>query len=151
MTGKTIDSSCSIARSLGVLGERWTFLILREALSGVTHFAQFRDALGLAPDVLTARLATLVDYGVMTRTPYQEPGRRSHFAYELTPAGRELRTVLAALQQWGDTYLPWPDGPTVLRRTRGTGGALHVGFIDDDGCEVDGNDVVSVRTAAYPT
>jgi DNA-binding HxlR family transcriptional regulator len=96
---KVPESSCSIARSLGVLGERWTFLILREALTGATRFSQFRDALGIAPDVLTERLNTLVEYGVMTREPYQEAGSRSRFAYDLTPAGRELQVVLLALQQ----------------------------------------------------
>jgi len=59
------EPNCSIARSLEVLGERWTFLILREALSGATRFAQFREALGIAPDVLTDRLSTLVEYGVL--------------------------------------------------------------------------------------
>lgn len=144
------ESSCSIARSLGVLGERWTFLILREAMSGVTRFAQFREVLGIAPDVLTDRLATLVARGVLTREPYQEPGRRSRFAYVLTPAGRELSIVLGSLQQWGDEHLPWPDGPTVLRRDRGTGRPLHVGYIDDRGHEVDAEDVAFIRTAAYP-
>jgi DNA-binding HxlR family transcriptional regulator len=70
---KVPDSSCSIARSLGVLGERWTFLILREAFLGATRFAEFRDGLGVAPDVLSDRLATLVAYGVMEREPYREP------------------------------------------------------------------------------
>src|ERR1700761_7656533 len=67
---------CSIARSLCVVGERWTFLILREAFFGVTRFSEFRDRLGVAPDVLTERLATLTEAGVLTREPYQEPGRR---------------------------------------------------------------------------
>src|ERR1700712_3660084 len=102
MATKTLDPNCSIARTVGVLGERWTFLILREALWGVTRFAQFRDALGIAPDVLTERLNTLVEYGVLTRSPYQEPGRRARFEYEVTTAGRELQVVLGALQQWGD-------------------------------------------------
>jgi DNA-binding HxlR family transcriptional regulator len=75
-----LDPNCSIARSLGVLGERWTFLILREAMDGVTRFAQFRDVLGIAPDVLTDRLTTLVEYGVMSRAPYQEPGSRTALA-----------------------------------------------------------------------
>jgi DNA-binding HxlR family transcriptional regulator len=141
---------CSIARSLGVLGERWTFLILREALSGVTRFAEFRAHLGIAPDVLAARLATLVDYGVLTREPYQEPGSRSRFAYQLTPAGRELRVILGALQQWGDDHLPRADGPTILRQERGTGRPLHVGYVDDGGREVGCADVEFVKTAAYP-
>src|SRR6201995_2677721 len=84
------DLMCSIARSLCVLGERWTFLILREAFSGVTRFSEFRDRLGVAPDVLTERLATLTEAGVLTREPYQEPGRRARDAYPLTPSGRGL-------------------------------------------------------------
>ena len=147
---KVPDSSCAIARSLGVLGERWTFLILREATLGVTRFAQFRDSLGIAPDVLTERLATLVEYGVMERVAYQEPGSRSRSAYVLTPAGRELSVVLAALQQWGDEHLPWPEGPSMLRRVRDSDRPVHVGFVDDRGREVPAEDVAMIRTDAYP-
>ena len=144
------EPACSIARSLTVLGERWTFLILREALGGATRFAQFRDALGIAPDVLADRLATLVTYGVLTREPYQEPGRRGRYGYQLTPAGRELQVVLGALQQWGDTHLPRPEGPTLLRRQRGTDRPLHVAYVDDDGREIAPDDVAFVRTPASP-
>jgi DNA-binding HxlR family transcriptional regulator len=133
-----------------VLGQRWTLLILREALAGATRFAQFRDELGVAPDVLTERLGTLTDAGVLTREPYREPGHRTRYAYELTPAGRELLVVLGALQQWGDEHLPWPQGPTVLRRDRRSGDALHVGYVNDLGREVPTQDVEFVRTAAYP-
>ena len=145
------DLMCSIARSLCVLGERWTFLILREAFSGVTRFSEFRDRLGIAPDVLTERLATLTEAGVLTREPYQEPGRRARYAYHLTPAGEELRVVLGSLQQWGDEHMPPPGGPTVERRARGTGRPLHVGYVDDDGREVALDDVEFVPTANYPT
>jgi DNA-binding HxlR family transcriptional regulator len=134
--GKDLDSTCSIARSLGVLGERWTFLILREAFLGATKFAEFRDRLGIAPDVLSDRLSTLVEYGVMEREPYQEPGARPRFAYRLTPVGTELKVVLHALQQWGDKYLPRPEGPSVLRRIRNTDLPVHVGYVDDRGNEV---------------
>lgn len=147
---KVPDSSCAIARSLGVLGERWTFLILREATLGVTRFAQFRDSLGIAPDVLTERLATLVEYGVLERAAYQEPGSRSRSAYILTPAGRQLAVVLAALQQWGDEHLPWPEGPSMLRRVRDSDRPVHVGFVDDRGREVPAEDVAMIRTDAYP-
>jgi DNA-binding HxlR family transcriptional regulator len=150
-TPKMLESSCSIARSLGVLGERWTFLVLREAFTGTTRFAQFREALGVAPDVLTARLATLVEHGVLVREPYQEPGSRPRDEYRLTEAGRALQVTLGALQEWGDRYLPWPAGPTVERRTRDTGRPVHVGFIDDLGREVAPHDVETVRTAAFPT
>jgi DNA-binding HxlR family transcriptional regulator len=145
-----LESPCSIARSVGVLGERWTFLILREAFFGVTQFARFRESLGVAPDVLSDRLNTLVQYGVMERVPYQEPGTRARHAYELTPAGRELAVVLGALQQWGDTHLPRPEGPTVVRRTRKTGRPVHIGFLDDRGREVLADDVAFEKTAAYP-
>ena len=141
---KVPDSSCAIARSLGVLGERWTFLILREATLGVTRFAQFRDSLGLAPDVLTERLATLVEYGVIERVPYQEPGTRSRFGYRLTPAGRELRVVLASLQQWGDQHLPRAQGPSMLRRVADTDRPVHIGYIDPDGREVPADGVAMI-------
>ena len=130
------EPACSIARSLGVLGERWTFLILREALLGATKFAEFRDRLGVAPDVLSDRLSTLVAHGVMERAPYQEPGARPRSGYRLTTAGTELQVVLSALQQWGDKYLPRPEGPSMLRRIRGTDLPVHVGYVDDDGNEV---------------
>ena len=142
--GKDLDPTCSIARSLGVLGERWTFLILREAFLGATKFAEFRDRLGVAPDVLSDRLSTLVEYGVMEREPYQEPGARPRFAYRLTPAGTELRVVLSALQQWGDNYLPRPEGPSVLRRIRGTDLPVHVGYVDDQGTEIAPADVAMI-------
>lgn len=145
--GKIPDSNCSIARSLGVLGERWTFLILREAFLGATRFAEFRDRLGVAPDVLSDRLATLVDFAVMEREPYQEPGARLRFAYQLTPAGQELLVVLGALQQWGDKHLPCPQGPSMLRRVRQTAQPVHIGFIDDHGQEVAQADVAIIPAA----
>lgn len=149
-SGGLAGLTCSIARSLEVVGARWTLLIMREALSGRTRFAEFRDALGIAPDVLTERLNTLVEYGVMTKQPYQEPGSRARFSYHLTPAGRELLVVVGALQQWGDAHLPREEGPTVGRRSRLDNGPVHVGFIDARGNEVDIDDVDLVRTAAYP-
>ncbi|WP_066074177.1 helix-turn-helix domain-containing protein [Frankia sp. EI5c] len=147
---KVPDSTCSIARSLGVLGERWTLLVLRDAFLGATRFSQFRASLGIAPDVLTDRLATLVEYGIMRREPYQEPGARPRFGYHLTPAGRELHVVLTALQQWGDDHLPHPEGPSVLRRVTGTDRPVRVGFLDPDGREVQPEDVTLVMTSAYP-
>lgn len=141
---------CSIERSLGVLGERWTFLILREAFFGVTRFADFRERLGVAPDVLTDRLSTLVEYGVLKREPYREPGARSRFAYRLTPAGRELHVVLAALQQWGDEHLPSPAGPSMLRRVAGTDAPVHIGYIDPDGREISPDGVAVIPAYSSP-
>lgn len=147
---KVPENPCSIARSLGVLGERWTFLILRDAFEGITRFADFRESLGVAADVLSDRLATLVEYGVLTKVDYQDPGERRRAAYELTDAGRELFVVIAALQEWGDRNLPWAEGPSLLRRERRTGRAVHVGFLDSKGQPVEPQDVKFVPTKSYP-
>ncbi len=147
---KLVDSSCAIARSLGVLGERWTMMIVRDALGGSTRFLDFQKSLGVAPDVLTDRLATLVRFGVLERVPYQEPGSRSRFEYHVTPAGRQLQMALMALQQWGDEYLPHPAGPSLLRRRRGTDLPVHVAFVDADGHEVDVSDFELVRAILQP-
>jgi DNA-binding HxlR family transcriptional regulator len=144
------EQPCSIARSLDVLGQRWTLLILRDALDGATRFAEFRASLGVAPDVLTSRLGTLVDAGVLERRPYRDPGDRTRQGYHLTPAGRELLVVLGALQQWGDEHCPYSEGPTILRRSAGDDRPLRVAFVDDAGAEVALEDVAFVKTAAYP-
>ena len=96
--------------------------------------------------MLTDRLATLVTQGVLA-ADVPEEGSRARDEYRLTDAGRELQVVFGALQQWGDDYLPWPDGPTVLRCGPG-GDPLHVGFVDDRGEQVD--EVRFLPTAAYP-
>src|SRR4051812_36914228 len=140
---------CSIARTVDVLRDPWAFMVLREAGSGVTRFADFRDALGIASDVLTERLTAMVGAGILRREQYQEPGARARYSYHLTSAGAELQVVLGALQQWGDEHLPWQDGPTVLRTSR-AGRPLHVAFVDDRGREVPITDVRWERTAAYP-
>jgi DNA-binding HxlR family transcriptional regulator len=131
------DPVCSIARALQVVGDRWTLLIVREAaLWGVTRFADFRDRLGIAPDLLTARLGVLVDAGIMQKQPYREPGARTRYSYHLTSAGEQLRLVLAALQQWGDDNRPRAAGPSHLRRTVDGGRAVRVAFVDDTGVAV---------------
>lgn len=146
---KPLPEFCSIARSLEVLGERWTLLILRNAFAGSTRFSQFRANLKIAPDVLSDRLATLVDYGVLERVPYQDPGARVRYEYRLTPAGEELLVALSALQQWGDDHLPREEGPTVLRRVKSSGRAARVGFIDDMGAPVGAGDVAWLWAQPY--
>jgi DNA-binding HxlR family transcriptional regulator len=143
------DSSCAVSRSLSVLGERWTLLVLRLAFEGVTRFEAFRDGLGVAPDVLAERLSTLVDAGVLTRDSYQEPGQRVRYEYHLTDAGRELHIIIGGLQQWGDAHMPWPTGPTIVRQTH-DGTPVHVAFVDDRGREVPMDQVETLRTVSYP-
>jgi DNA-binding HxlR family transcriptional regulator len=132
-TDRVLEPRCSIARSLQVLGERWTLLIIRDAHAGLTRFADFRDSLGVASDLLTNRLNTLVEAGVMERRPYQEPGARVRHSYHLSPAGEELMTVLASLQQWGDANRPHEAGPSMVRRSRSSGRPVRVAFVDDAG------------------
>ena len=148
-----VNRECSIVRSLEIVGERWTFLILLNALSGMTRFGDFQTSLGISPDLLSDRLTTLVEAGVMEKRSYRQPGERVRYAYHLTPAGEELRIVLGALQQWGDAHRPPDDGPTSERRSRTTGERLSVAFVDGSGQEVPLEDVrfVMCRTPAAST
>jgi DNA-binding HxlR family transcriptional regulator len=104
------SEACSAARALGVLGDRWTLLVLREVFNGVRRFDDISEHIGVARDVLTRRLATLVDEGVLTKSPYREPGHRTRYEYRLTAAGRDLRPILLALIAWGDEHRAMPDG-----------------------------------------
>jgi DNA-binding HxlR family transcriptional regulator len=143
MTTRTATQpNCSIARTLELVSDRWTFLILREAHLGTTRFADFRDYLRIAPNILTNRLAAMVDAGLLEKREYREKSERTRSSYHLTPAGTDLKLVLAALQQWGDVHVPRADGPTVLRRDTRTNGLVDVGFVDKEGAEVPQEDVV---------
>lgn len=119
--------NCSVARALAVVGERWTLLIVREAMDGARRFSEFRDRLGIASNLLAGRLDTLVTAGVMRRIPYQQPGERQRYEYELTERGLDLRPALVALLEWGDKYLADAQGPSVIVRHRPADG--------DDPCD----------------
>jgi DNA-binding HxlR family transcriptional regulator len=103
---------CSIAKALDVVGDPWTLLILRDALVGVTRFADFSDRLGIPRATLTSRLDMLCESGVMQRESYQDNPPRS--AYVLTDKGRALSPVVISLMQWGDQWLREDDPPTTL-------------------------------------
>jgi DNA-binding HxlR family transcriptional regulator len=140
------DLDCPIARSLSVFGERWTLLILREALLGATLFSEFSANLGIATDVLSQRLRTLVEAGVMERVAYQEPGKRAREAYELTEAGRAAGLILGSLGQWGTKYLPRTTPPaTAVTSTDGRQG-IHLAFVDENGREVPRESIRLART-----
>ncbi|MFI5776221.1 winged helix-turn-helix transcriptional regulator [Nocardia sp. NPDC051570] len=102
---------CSVAAALGVVGEQWSLLVLREVFLGVRRFDAIAEATGAPRAVLMRRLRTLVDAGVLARRDYREPGARTRQEYHLTAAGRELQPVLTALMQWGDKHLAGPAGP----------------------------------------
>lgn len=113
------DQYCSIARTLGILGDRWTLLIVREAFSGVRRFDDFRKHLDVARNVLTDRLQRLVDAGVLMQQPYQDNPPRNE--YRLTEAGRDLQPVLIGLMQWGDRWLADAKGPPLQLEHIGCG------------------------------
>jgi DNA-binding HxlR family transcriptional regulator len=97
------QESCSVARALEIIGERWTWLIIRDAFLGLTKFDEFQRSLGIARNVLTDRLNRLVDEGIFERVLYNAHPAR--YEYRLTAKGRDLFTALNALRQWGDQYL----------------------------------------------
>ena len=118
--------NCSVARTLAVVGEKWTLLVLREAFYGIRRFADFQANLGVARNLLATRLSTLVDHGILRREAYQEPGSRPRQEYRLTDKGRDLFPALVALLQWGDTYLADPAGPAVVIQHRDCKQPVHV-------------------------
>ena len=127
------DSHCSIARSVDLLGDKWTLLILREAFWGCTRFSEFRERLGIAPDVLTDRLSRLVAEGVLERRAYREPGARERREYVLSAAGRELHVVIAGLARWGRENRPRADGTSPVYVDADTGERAELCFVTASG------------------
>jgi len=105
------ELNCSIFRTMDVLGDRWTLMVLREAFMGVRRFTDMQRDLGVARNVLTDRLNHLVELGVLERRQYQDRPVRSE--YRLTDMGKALQPVLLSLMHWGDVYLS-PDWPPAL-------------------------------------
>ena len=135
---------CSLANAIQIVGEKWTFFILREALAGTSRFGEFRERLGIASDVLTARLETLVQAKIFVRRDYQEAGQRTRPGYHLTTAGRRLALSILALQQWGDEFTPSRTKEALEFRNE-SGAALRAAFVDEQGIAVDPDDVELVR------
>ncbi|WP_113699001.1 winged helix-turn-helix transcriptional regulator [Nonomuraea lactucae] len=138
MTAPFRDTNCSIERTLNVVGEKWTFLVLREAFSGVRRFADMQANTGAPRQVLSARLARLVDEGLLRKKPYREPGQRQRDEYRLTEKGRDLYPLLVALMHWGDTYLSGDSGAPVLLTHRDCGAPIEQHFRCAEGHEVAG-------------
>jgi DNA-binding HxlR family transcriptional regulator len=137
------EQNCSIARTLELVGERWSLLILREAFLGTRRFDDFQRGLGIARNVLQSRLERLTDGGIMRRVAYQE--RPVRYEYRLTRKGVDLWPAIVALMKWGDRYAA-PDGPPTLLRHKDCGGEVD----DRRRCtrcaaELEAWDVVPVR------
>ena len=110
--------SCPIARSLERVGEWWSILIVRDALGGLTRFDQFQKSLDIAPNMLTRRLNSLVEAGLMERRRYSE--RPPRYEYVLTQRGRDFRPVVVALYAWGNKHFA-PEGASVVLVDNATG------------------------------
>jgi DNA-binding HxlR family transcriptional regulator len=114
---------CSVARTLELVGERWTLLIVRDAFLGRRRFEEFQRSLGVARNILAVRLERLVEAGVLRRERYSEHPPRDE--YRLTDKGLDLWPVIFELIQWGDRHEA-PDGPPVLLRHRDCGGSIDL-------------------------
>jgi DNA-binding HxlR family transcriptional regulator len=97
------DNTCPIARTLGVVGDWWSLLIMRDAFAGLRRFGEFQESLGCAKNILSVRLSKLVEHGLLRRVPASDGS--AYQEYELTEKGRDLRLVLVALRQFGEDHL----------------------------------------------
>jgi len=139
---------CSVARSIDLLGDGWTMLILRDAFYGVRRFERFQQTLGIARNVLAARLGRLVEEGVLERVAYQTNPVRHE--YRLTDKGLALYDVVLAVMRWGDDWLA-PEGPPIVLRSRTTGRRVRPRLVDEaTGEPVDPRDVVAEPGEGFP-
>jgi DNA-binding HxlR family transcriptional regulator len=122
MLGRLYEGQfCSAAHALEVVGERWSLLIVRDAMfAGTTRFTDFERSLGVAPNVLTKRLGEFVEAGIFVLRP---GGAGGHAEYVLTSKGLDLKPVIVALTEWGDRWAA-PDGRPVTYEHEGCGGRV---------------------------
>jgi DNA-binding HxlR family transcriptional regulator len=132
--------NCSIARALELVGEWWTMLILREAFLGTRRFQDFQRNLGIARNILSARLKKLVTRGILERAAAEGGGRR--LEYRLTEKGRAFFPVLIALMQWGDRFAGCTGGPPIKVVDRESGSPIaDIRVLSEDGRPLGGNEV----------
>jgi DNA-binding HxlR family transcriptional regulator len=110
---------CSVARSVAVLGDRWTLMIIRDCFRGVRRFEDFQKRLAISRTIIADRLGALVDEGILARTAYQD--RPARYEYRLTNKGLSLHPVLMAIVHWGDEHYSGKGGPPLLHRHRACG------------------------------
>lgn len=133
--------NCSVQRTLDVIGDRWSGIVLREVFNGVRRFDQIREHTGVSDSVLSDRLRKLVENGILVAREYQEPGRRRRKEYRLTEAGLDLQPVFVSMLRWGDKHRPDADGPAVEVRHRDCGAPVRAVIMCDDGHAVTQRDV----------
>jgi DNA-binding HxlR family transcriptional regulator len=137
-------AACSVARAVDVLGDTWSLLVLRELFLGVHRFDQIQTHLGIARNVLAARLKRLIQQGVLQKRQYQDHPPR--FEYHLTRKGVDLQPVLVALMQWGDRYVADPPGGPLILEHRGYGHPMRLVTL----CEVCHEPISPRETLARP-
>jgi DNA-binding HxlR family transcriptional regulator len=138
----SIDN-CTVQRALAVLGDRWTFVVLREVFNGIRRFDEMRVRTDIPRQVLSARLARLVAEGLLRQEPYRDPGMRQRQEYRLTRKGLDLYPVLVALNEWGTAYYADAEGSPLAFRHRDCGGDVEIVLR----CSA-GHDVGEVREVA---
>ncbi len=130
------SDTCSIARTLALVGDRWTLLVLRDVANGVRRFDELAGHLGIARNVLSRRLAALSEAGLVERTAYRVAGERERHEYRLSGSGRELIPILLAFMNWGDRNLAGPEGPPAVVRHAGCGARIRVSVTCEAGHEL---------------
>jgi DNA-binding HxlR family transcriptional regulator len=113
--------NCTIGAALGIVGEKWTFLVLREAFNGVRRFADMQRRTQAPRQILSDRLGRLVAEGILRKVPYREDGQRARSEYRLTEKGLDLFPLVTALLEWGNKYAAADEGPLVLLEHRDCG------------------------------
>lgn len=138
------ESTCPVARSLDIIGDWWSLLIVRDALRGIKRFGEFQKSLGIAKNMLTTRLKLLVDEGILTLQPASDGSAWQE--YVLTDKGRSLQTVLVALSQWGNDFLfSDREQGSVMVDARDRKPLRRLTLIAEDGRELIPEDVVPKR------
>jgi len=138
-------ANCTVGRAMEILGERWTFVVLREVFNGVRRFDDMRRHAAIPRQVLTDRLALLVEHDILRKVPYQAPGQRVRHEYRLTPKGFDLYPVLLAIGQWGDRYLADPEGSPVEFAHRDCGSPVGLVMRCSEGHDITDNRAVATR------
>ena len=118
--------NCTVGRAMEILGERWTVVVLREVFNGIRRFEDMQRHTAIPRQVLTNRLALLVEQGILRKEPYRAPGERVRHEYRPTDKGIALYPVFVAIAQWGEQYLADPEGPPVEFAHRGCGAVVRV-------------------------
>ncbi|MCX4767396.1 helix-turn-helix transcriptional regulator [Streptomyces sp. NBC_01275] len=142
-------SNCSIARTLEVVGGKWTILILCEVWYGSSRFSDFERVLGCSRNLLAARLRMLVKEGILATETSRKPGSRSRPKYEITPKGVDLVPAVMGLLRWGDRCRADPEGPAGLSRHRGWGVHVDAQIRCARGRAVQAEDIESVPVPAF--